>query len=153
MLGKGTGGEAAGGIILIGAVKLEMLRWQISAMSAHSGAEREGHTPRHAGPPTHMGPEPTDSQPLSQPACLRSLSGRKVSDKMASMERLLGGPVQPFSTLESAETPQPPEASSPRPSQHNIHSQSPGHWRLKSAATPPHGSSGALCSLDTNNPP
>lgn len=45
------GGEARGGMIVISAVRFEMLRWQISAVSARSDADRYQHTLAITPPP------------------------------------------------------------------------------------------------------
>lgn len=47
------GGEARGGMIAISAVKFEMLRWQISAVSARSDADRYQHTLAITSPHHH----------------------------------------------------------------------------------------------------
>lgn len=72
--GKSSGGgEARGGMIVISAVKFEMLRWQISAVSACSDADRYQHTlaipplpptlhPRMDTTTSRGSDEPTDSE-------------------------------------------------------------------------------------------
>lgn len=63
------GGEARGGMIVISAVRFEMLRWQISAVSARSDADRYQHTLAITPPSPCMdtttsrgSDEPTDSK-------------------------------------------------------------------------------------------